>query len=275
MNVKKNQNLTYCYRREIKYWETIWQKNDKDIQKRLDEKQLCHCPDFILNLIAIMHQELGRKPKVMDFGCGPFSNINYIYKKGLADLIGVDVLAEEYLQFYAKYGIDPPIPLISCSGESLSEKKFGNFDLVFVQNALDHTASPFLTWFNLYKVTKTGGYIGHCHAIKEATYQNKDQLHQYDLYAENSKLMIDDLDGQNSSMTEGLSLEIVYSSQFEVAPDKITGHKRPEWFCQIYKKLGESSSPEFLLNVIENLKKSFIKRSNWAMELENICLTLT
>lgn len=272
MTIKNNSNLTYCYNREINYWETIWNRKDSDITKRLDENQICHCPDFILNLVVTLQQELGRKPRVMDFGCGPFSNINYLYKKGLADLIGVDVLADEYYAFYSKYGIDPPIPLVSCSGEALSDKMFDKFDLVFVQNALDHTASPFVTWLNLYKLTKKGGYLGHCHAIKEATYQNKDQLHQYDLYAENSDLIIDDLSGQSCSLTKGLELEMFFSKQFEVEPDKVTGQSRPNWFCQIYKKTGESSSTDFLSNALENLRKSFINRSTWAMHLEKICL---
>jgi hypothetical protein len=273
MEIRSNQNLVHCYAREINYWETIWNQKDSGITKRLDENQLCHCPHFIIKIVADLTRSLNRKPRVMDFGCGPFSNINYLHNKGLAEIIGVDVLSDDYAKFYEKYGIIPPIPMISCSGESLSEEAVGGqFDFTFVQNALDHTASPILTWLNLYKLTKVGGYIGHCHASREATYQDKDQLHQYDLYADGVDLIIDDLDGQVCSLIQGLNLDIVSHEHIKVEPDKTTGQERPAWFYQIYRKTGEAVSAEFLSFALDNLKKSFVKRSEWAMNLERICL---
>jgi hypothetical protein len=137
---------------------------------------------------------------------------------------------------------------------------------------LDHTASPILTWLNLYRLAKVNGIIGHCHAVDEATYQNQDQLHQFNLSPQGSELIIDDLSGHKASLTEGLDLEVIYMDRFEVSPDINTGKKRPDYFCHIYRKKGNKESGEFLLNTVENLRKSFMKRSDWALKLEEILL---
>lgn len=111
--------------------------------------------------------------------------------------MGIDALADEYHEFYKRFALEPPIPLKSGSGETLGpEPTGGPFDFCFVQNALDHTACPALTWLNLFSLTKVGGFLGHCHAIDEATHEKQDQLHQYNLRPEGSgRLVMDDLHG--------------------------------------------------------------------------------
>lgn len=265
-------NLVHSYSRELQYWQNVWDAKNPDILMRMDESKKFQCPDFVINVVQNLSLSLGRKPKAIDFGCGPFSNIRYI-NGTMAELIGVDVLAEDYEKFYSKNNISAPIPLIKCSGERLCEKfPNENFDFTFTQNALDHTLAPILTWLNLYRITKVDGVIGHCHAIDEATYQNKDQLHQFNLTLQGSDFIIDDLEGHRSSLVDGLDLELIYMNRFEVEPDKMTRKIRPDYFCHIYKKNGKRESSEFLVNVLENLRKSLIKRSEWAIELEKILL---
>ena len=203
-------------------------------------------------------------PRIADFGCGPFSNLSYLYRNKLANLVGIDILAKEYTDLYSMLNIEHPIPLIPYAGENLNPSKVGGqCDITFVQNALDHTSSPALTWINLYKLTRTGGFLAHCHAVNEATHEKQDQLHQFDLRpSEENSLIIDNLLGNVFSLTDGLDLTLHYSHRWIVRDDY-------EYFVQIYRKTGEQISAKLLENALEELRQAYVKRSQWACSLEN------
>ena len=259
--IKDNLNLTYCYERELQFWHNQFINKDKNILKRLDPLINYDCPYFILDILDKIVKTT-KYPKIMDFGCGPFSNISFLHKNKLAELIGVDVLASKYKNFYIKNSIEQPIPLIESSGENLlnifDEQ---SFDFVYTQNALDHTLCPILSWINLYKLTKIGGYIGHCHAIDEAYHEKQDQLHQFNLRPENSNLILDDLSGTIISLNSGMKLSIVFESILPIKDNY-------SYFVQIWEKTGDDLSNELLLNTINGLIKTFNKRSNWCSNLE-------
>lgn len=265
--VRHPENLSYSYYRELLYWNNSWRDQIPAILHRLDPAVNYHCPAFVFDLIETLKREGVGRPRLLDFGCGPFSNLCAVHKRGAAEILGIDALAEEYLELYRKFGIEPPIPLRPGSGETLSPATAGGtFDFCFVQNALDHTACPALTWLNLYAVTNVGGFLGHCHAVNEATHEKQDQLHQFNLRPEGSDaLVMDDLHGQVLRLTDGLELELHFQKQTEVRANYV-------YFTQIWRKKGNAVSAAALRGALEALSRSFVKRSRWAFTMEDTLL---
>lgn len=260
---KCNLNLSYCYQRELEFWRNQFIKKDHNTFKRLDPSVNYDCPNFIINILKKI-AETSKCPKVMDFGCGPFSNISYLHKQKLAELIGVDILASKYKDFYIENSIEQPIPLLESSGENLLNVfNEESFDFVYTQNALDHTLCPALSWINLYRLTKIGGYLGHCHAINEAYHEKQDQLHQFNLRPENSNLILDDLSGSVISLNDGMGLSIAFES---IMP--IPNRNNYYYFVQIWKKTDNNLSNKLLIDTINSLTRAFNKRSSWCSNLE-------
>lgn len=258
------ENLLFAYHRELIYWTNCWREQAPAVLRRLDDALRCDCPQFAIDMVERLRAEGCTKPKVLDFGCGPFSNLCHLQRSGLADVTGVDALAEEYGQLYREFGIEPPVPLVAASGETLLDGRVqGPFDFVFVQNALDHTAAPALSWLNLYELTREGGFLGHCHGVDEATHEQQDQLHQFNLRPDDSAtLLLDDLHGYERSLVGGLDLSLEYACQIPISDDY-------DYFVQIWRKTGSGVSAELLRTVNENLRRAFVRRSRWAFTLED------
>lgn len=262
-------NLSYCYQNELKFWRNQFRKKNDHIIRRLDPSTNYDCPFFVLDIFDKISEHI-KYPRIIDFGCGPFSNISYFHKKKLAEVIGVDVLASKYKKLYAEFLVNEPIPLIESSGENLLNVfNQESFDFVYTQNALDHTLCPVLSWINLYKLTKIGGYIGHSHAINEAYHEKQKHLHQFNLRPENSNLILDDLSGSTISLNTGMSLSIVFES---IMP--VPHRDNYSYFVQIWKKTGNNLSNEILNDTIDNLTKALNKRSEWCSSLELFLLKI-
>ena len=153
------------------------------------------------------------------------------------------------------------------TGEFLDVQRPGEqFDIVYIGNALDHTSSPALSWLNAFKLTKVGGTIGHTHFVREATAQKQDQLHQFDLYPEGDEFWIDDLNGHRFSLTRGLPLHLTHRDSYLV-------NSMPAFMQLFVKTSDESPTPEFLAQVIEDLRRAFQHRSQWAFRLEHFINT--
>lgn len=257
------RNLSYDYYLELLYWNNVWNEQTPALKKRFDPEQRYETPQFIIDLVEHIRKEVPH-PRVLDFGCGPFSNLSYLLKTGMADVIGADALGDEYNIMYKKWNVEPPIPVVKAGGEVLCSKDFGGlFDFAYVQNALDHTISPALSWLNMFKLVKPNGYIGHLHSIKESDYQKHASLHQYNLYPDGEgRMMLDDLNRHIFCLSDGLPLKLYYSKEVPIEG----GHG---YFLQIWQKTGDSPiSPEFTENVLENLRRAFVRRSRWASLME-------
>ena len=261
---KHPDNLSYAYYRNLQYWSNSWRDQNTDILRRLDLAVRCDCPPFILDLVRTLRHQLQTRPRVLDFGCGPFSNLCYLHKKQIATVVGADILAEDYLNLYEDWQLAPPIPLINAAGENLSPETLGgHFDFSYVQNALDHTEAPALTWLNLFRATKVGGYLGHCHAFDETEQGKPDPLHPFNLRpGTRSELVLHDGTGHVFSLTKGLSLEPHFETQIAIRPGF-------SYFIQIWKKTGEAVEANFQADVLENLRRAFLKRSKWAFTMED------
>lgn len=260
------ENLSFNLYRELMYWNnTIRSGENPYILERMDEETLGRsaCPDFILNAVEQETTRLGRTPRVLDFGSGPFSTLIYLKKAGLADVTCADTLSEEYRTLLEAHQIAWPLIPEKANGEFLVEK-YGEeaFDLVFVSNALDHTQAPALTWMNLFQVTRTGGVLAHRHAIREATHENWDQLHQFDLFPNNASLQITDARGMEFSLTDELPIHAEFQREFELAGF--------DWFETAYRKTGKDVlSSRFLKHALTQLGSAYRNRSRQAFRLEH------
>ena len=115
--------------------------------------------------------------KVLDVGSGVVSILNGLLTK--EQLLTIDPLADEYAKFfdYEKHDIIKPVPV--C-GEELNCHNM--FDIVHMSNALDHSQDPLKVYANLVKAVKPGGYVIVQGFDREATAQNYQGMHQWDLY---------------------------------------------------------------------------------------------
>jgi hypothetical protein len=201
---------------------------------------------------------------MLHVGCGPVTSFAYLAHEGLADVIGVDPLAERYAALLADFGLKSPAQQLNGSGEWL-ERVFPDrqFDIVATRNALDHHQCPPLAWLRLFERTRVGGYIAQSHSIREATKEGWKQLHQYDLYPDddNTNLQLSDSEGRHICLTSGLPLEKVFSTANH--NDNGSG-----WFTSMYRKQNSVVPAEYLAGILEHLAFSLAKRHEWALHLE-------
>ena len=112
---------------------------------------------------------------------------------------------------HERYNLRDLIAPAICTAEFLDDlPRFGEFDIVWISNALDHTSAPVLAWLNLFRATRVGGVMAHAHFLREGTHAKGDQLHKFDLFPENGQLCLEDLAGGiRVSLTEHLPLQNV------------------------------------------------------------------
>ncbi|MEQ8768463.1 MAG: hypothetical protein RL885_31450 [Planctomycetota bacterium] len=264
------ENLSFNLYRELMYWNNELERGDNPyILERLDPESLGRpaCPGFLIRLVEEQTQALGRQPYVLDFGAGPFSTLGYLHHKQLARVLPVDALAEEFRALLARHDIEWPLTPRLAIGELLMDQgEPETFDIVNVTNALDHTQAPALTWLNLFHLTRTGGYLIHKHSEREASHENFDQLHQFDLFPKETSLWIEDSKGHAFSLTDGLPLTCVYHKLGEL-------DGRP-WFWAVYRKdAADVDSAAFLAEVLLQTRRAFERRSRWAFRLEHFINT--
>lgn len=207
----------------------------------------------------------GRLPNVLDVGCGPVSSLAYLVHEGLATVHGVDPLTEEYRLLLKNYGKESPVHQFVGYGEYLDRTIKGTYDVVHIRNCLDHTQSPSLVWLNILNLVRVGGFVVQTHSINEATKENWQQFHQYNLFpAENLGLWVSDKAGRLVSLTESFPLEPL---------ERYTEVRTDEWMTITYRKTKEFKPPlEFLYTCIEQLKKGYADRFNRSIELEKMFL---
>jgi SAM-dependent methyltransferase len=133
--------------------------------------------------------------KVMDIGCGPVSVLRWGAIHGEISITGLDPLIDLYAVVLARHGLDA-LPKIRCDREAHGFAEDmeelvpdGDFDVIYTQNALDHTQKPALVIQNMSKKLRPKGHIAIQVATREGTRQKWDQLHKTDIYLEKNVLM--------------------------------------------------------------------------------------
>lgn len=228
------------------------------------------CGAYMVEFARSFHELHGRRPVILDVGCGPISSLAYLVHEGLAEVVGVDTIADEYAELLSRYGYASPLRQVRCAGEQLDRAHFDEaFDVVFCRNALDHNMCPSLTWLNMFRLLPVGGHMIQSHSIREATKEGWKQLHQWDLYPDEAgQLFIQDRQGVSFSLTDGLALELEQSQENNNAGQS-------GWATSRYRKSGDSLSPGILANVLVQLQRVFLERSSWALQLERAVFEAT
>jgi SAM-dependent methyltransferase len=160
-----------------------------------------------------------RRLKVMDIGCGPVSLLRWGAIQGYITITGVDPNLDMYAVVLARHGLDA-LPKMRCDreingfAEDLDDLLPDNdFDVIYTQNALDHTQDPVRVLENISRKLAPHGVVAFQVATREGTRQNWDQFHKTDIYLQDGVLMYAHQDGQERpllSAASGLRLKHVH-----------------------------------------------------------------
>lgn len=130
-------------------------------------------------------------PKVLDVGCGPISNVGISTKKGNIELHACDPLSPIYNTILKKYNILPYCKTEFAFVEFLNNVYESNyFDMVCMENALDHSFDPVFGIYQMLNITKIGGCVKLFHNKNEAEYESYNGFHQWNISYENENLII-------------------------------------------------------------------------------------
>ncbi|MBY0404437.1 MAG: methyltransferase domain-containing protein, partial [Cyanobacteria bacterium] len=212
------------YQFEFHYWRAVlsleFGEGQERILDRLIPDRMVHVyPREVISYLQAMTESLGRKPKVLDVGSGPVSIFGYGVQNNLIDLNAVDPLATQYIEVLDKLGYSLKHSLIKGFGEELSVL-FGSdaFDLVWTENAIDHSISPSKVLEEMVKVVRPGGYVFLKCWTREGTFEEWSGLHQHDIYLNENLELVCESNAPDkpiktlSILNKGLPLELVYST---------------------------------------------------------------
>ncbi len=125
---------------------------------------------------------MSRKARILDVGAGPISAVGYTDPEIEFELVPCDPLAPIYQSFYSEFDATPPVPTVFAPGEDLSAIfSDDKFDLVYCQNALDHSFDPVRILQEMLRITEVGGHIILFHRRNEAEHENYAGFHQFNL----------------------------------------------------------------------------------------------
>lgn len=142
------------------------------------------------------------KVKILDVGAGPITKVGYKLDRKFIELYPIDPLAKVYNRILNKKNIHPPVKTVFGNAEKLS-KQFGEneFDLIYANNSIDHTASPVKAIHEIYHVLKPNHYFYFDHFINEGEKNKYYGLHQWNFYCKNDNLFL-------SNRTKDIELNI-------------------------------------------------------------------
>jgi len=181
-----DENISVDYKHEIEYWENELSLNGENsnlILNRSQENRYSNICLPIFNKYLNIVNDKKKIPIVLDCGCGPFSALVYGHSLKKYILVCTDVLADEYSTMRKKYNFLIDYGMFNVTGEELSHY-FGNdvFDIIWMDNALDHTASPKIVLEQMSLTLKQGGYLILRGFTFEGFCANYEGLHKHDIY---------------------------------------------------------------------------------------------
>lgn len=128
---------------------------------------------------------------VLDVGAGPLTLLGKVLPGRKLTIIAVDPLADIYDKILESYHIVPLIRTESCDSERLSEKFHAcTFDLVVIQNALDHSYDPMEGIKQMLYVLRKDCWVILSHDTNEAERANYVGFHQWNFCREEDKFII-------------------------------------------------------------------------------------
>ena len=173
---------------EIDFW-TEWFETGglqwkEEYKNRLDEN--LPFPEFLI-------EYLPDRPEitVLDVGAGPLTLLGKVLPGRKLTITAVDALADIYDKIMERCHIVPLVRTQYCEAERLSEKfPAGSFDLVYMQNALDHSYDPMEGIKQMLHVVKNDCCVFLSHATNEAERENYSGFHQWNFCMEGDKFII-------------------------------------------------------------------------------------
>jgi SAM-dependent methyltransferase len=140
--------------------------------------------------------------KILDIGAGPITKVGYKLDNKQIELHPIDPLAKVYNRILHKKKIYPPVKTKLGNVENLS-KSYGEneFDLIYANNSIDHTANPLKAIYEIHYVLKPNHYFYFSHFINEGNKNNYYGLHQWNFYCIDDNLFL-------SSRTKRIELNI-------------------------------------------------------------------
>jgi ubiquinone/menaquinone biosynthesis C-methylase UbiE len=186
LNLKWKQGKKY----ELNHWSqwfdtegSLWKK---DYASRLDPDQLLQD-----HIIAALDAPEGTEVSILDVGAGPLTLIGKIWKGRAVNITAVDPLAHQYLEIIKKHNIKPLVTTQFGEVEKLSKLfPVNTFDLVHIQNALDHCYDPMLGITEMVKVAKVNAYTLLGHFVNEGEREKYVGFHQWNFCGENNNFII-------------------------------------------------------------------------------------
>jgi SAM-dependent methyltransferase len=133
----------------------------------------------------------GGTVSILDVGAGPLTTLGKRWEGRVVQITAVDPLADEYKHLLAEVNITPPVQTQFGEVERLTELFPRNhFDLVHMQNALDHSYDPLLGIQQMLEVVKPRGCVLLLHEVNEGYRTNYVGLHQWNFCAENGHFIV-------------------------------------------------------------------------------------
>lgn len=153
--------------------------------------------------------------EILDVGAGPLTWVGKVWDGHDVVIAAVDPLANEYRGMLQRQGVTPLVETRLGFVEAL-DFPTNHFDLVFMQNALDHSADPLKGIREMLRVVKPGRSVVLSHSTNEATRAGFTGLHQWNLAATDAHWTLTDKSGQlvivNNAVRETAEVMIVDAS---------------------------------------------------------------
>jgi len=131
----------------------------------------------------------------LDVGCGPISQLRWGALLGYLTITGLDPLIDMYALVLARHGLDH-LPAIACQHKLIGvaedlDTLAGDalFDLIYTQNALDHTRRPEHVVNMMGARLAPGGCVLIQVGTREGTRRGWEQFHSTDIYLDDETLM--------------------------------------------------------------------------------------
>lgn len=134
---------------------------------------------------------LGATVSILDVGSGPLTKLGKKWEGRNVEISAVDILGDEYNRLLDALGISPPVRTQQGEVERVTEYFPRNsFDLVHMENALDHSHDPLLGIRQMLDVVRPGGYVLLRHYENEAETAHHEGLHQWNFCVDDGHFTI-------------------------------------------------------------------------------------